>query len=117
MIGIVAVGEHPYAEGEGDNPVLTLSEKDVFIIHRMRQQVEKLIVVQISGRPLVIGDLVDLADAWVCAWLPGTEGQGIVDVLVGDVPFTGKLSFSIPKHMPPNDGHTPLFPIGYGLTV
>ena len=87
---------------------------------------KKLIVVIISGRPLVITEQWPLADAWVAAWLPGTEGAGIADVLFGDYPFKGKLSFSWPRsneQLPININNSadktgcdaPLFPFGYGL--
>jgi beta-glucosidase len=125
-IGIVVVGEEPYSEGVGDVNDLRLSEADINAIKNTKTHVKKLIVVILSGRPLVITNQVDQADAWVAAWLPGTEGSGIADVLFGDYPFTGKLSFSWPRsneQLPINinnaSGKTgcdaPLFPFGYGL--
>ncbi|GAB4581005.1 MAG: glycoside hydrolase family 3 N-terminal domain-containing protein [Anaerolineales bacterium] len=121
-IGIVVVGETPYAEGEGDRADLALTENDIALITQVRAQVSKLIVILLSGRPLIITDHLPLADAWVAAWLPGTEGQGIADVLFGDFPFTGKLSFSWPRSMEqiPLSGlqtsaEPPLFPYGFGL--
>jgi beta-glucosidase len=65
-------------------------------------------VVVVSGRPLVLGDVMDQAGAVIAAWLPGTEGQGVADVLLGGYKPTGKLSFSWPARTP--------FPVGYGLT-
>ncbi len=126
-IGIVVVGEEPYAEGVGDAKGLQLSEPDINAIKNTKTHVKKLIVVILSGRPLVITDQFDLADAWVAAWLPGTEGSGIADVLFGDHPFTGKLSYSWPRsneQLPININNSanktgcdaPLFPFGYGLT-
>ncbi|HKY54901.1 MAG TPA: glycoside hydrolase family 3 N-terminal domain-containing protein [Anaerolineales bacterium] len=126
-IGIVVVGEEPYAEGVGDANDLSLSEADINAIRNTKTHVKKLIVVILSGRPLVITDQLDLADAWVAAWLPGTEGAGIADVLFGDYPFTGKLSYSWPRsneQLPININNSagktgcdaPLFPFGYGLT-
>jgi beta-glucosidase len=118
--GIVIVGETPYAEGLGDNGDLHLSAEDIELIERMREQCEKLVVVMLSGRPLIITDVLPKADAFVAAFLPGTEGQGIADVLFGDYPFTGKLSYSFPRsneQVPLSalkahpDG--PLFPVGY----
>ena len=83
-----------------------------------------MVVVILSGRPLIINDQLQVADAWVAAWLPGTEGQGIADVLFGDYRPTGKLPFTWPRSMdqlPFNfsqmaTGDTaPLFPFGYGI--
>jgi len=68
-------------------------------------------LVVFSGRPLVLGDAWDQAGAVVAAWLPGTEGQGIADVLLGDHRPTGKLSFTWPQSM-----GKALFPVGYGLS-
>jgi len=120
------VGEKPYAEGVGDAADLRLSSDDVKVIQRVRPAVDKLIVILLSGRPLVITEQYPLADAWVAAWLPGTEASGITDVLFGDYPFTGKLPYTWPRsndQLPLNihnlanrqgcDG--PLFPYGYGL--
>jgi beta-glucosidase len=126
-IGIVVVGEEPYAEGVGDVNDLRLSAADINAIQNTRAHVEKLIVVILSGRPLVITDQLDQADAWVAAWLPGTEGLGVTDVLFGYYPFTGKLSYSWPRsneQLPININNSakktgcdaPLFPFGYGLT-
>lgn len=96
-VGIVVVGEQPYAEGVGDASELRLSDADINTITRIRERVNKLIVIILSGRPLVITEQLPLADAWVAAWLPGTEGAGIADVLFGDYPFTGKLPYTWPR--------------------
>jgi beta-glucosidase len=118
-VGIVVIGERPYAEGEGDRADLSLTANEIDLITRMRENSSKLVVMIISGRPLVITEQLGLADAWVAAWLPGTEGQGIADVLFGDVPFTGKTAFSWPASMdqvPLGAGSgEPLFPFGFGL--
>jgi beta-glucosidase len=125
-VGIVVVGEEPYTEGVGDADDLRLSEQDINAIHNTRAHVKKLIVVILSGRPLIITDQLDVADAWVAAWLPGTEGQGISDVLFGDYLFTGKLPYSWPRsneQIPININNAagktgcdePLFQFGYGL--
>ena len=79
-----------------------------------------MVVVLISGRPVVINDELRAAAAFVAAWLPGSEGQGVADVLFGEHDFQGKLSCSWPKHPDdsPNLGeepYTPLFPYGHGL--
>jgi beta-glucosidase len=121
-IGIVVVGERPYAEGEGDTDDLTLSQADVALIKRVREHCQKLVLVIYSGRPLIITDQLDLCDAVVAAWLPGSEGAAIADVLFGDYPFTGKLPHTWPRSMEQvplaaiaANGQTPLFPFGYGL--
>ena len=85
----------------------------------MRPQVDKLVIVLVSGRPLIITEQLRLADAWVAAWLPGSEGQGVASNLYGEHPFSGKLPVSWPRSMdqlPLNEtGADPLFAFGYGL--
>ena len=125
-VGIVVVGEMPYAEGKGDKANLELSDTDVNVIDKVRPQVDKLIVIILSGRPMVITNQFDTADAWVEAWLPGTEGEGVSDVLFGDYPFVGKLPYTWPRwneQLPINENNSadktgcdaPFFPFGYGL--
>ena len=123
---IVVVGEAPYAEGNGDNPNPTLTQADFATIAAVKKANVPFVVVLFSGRPLILTDsngisALDEADAFVAAWLPGSEGDGIADVLFGDYKPTGKLSFSWPTsaaQIPINDGdgQTPLFSFGYGLT-
>ncbi len=124
-IGIAVIGEKPYTEGVGDEATLALSATDVNTLNNLRPHVARLIVVIVSGRPLVLTDQLLQMDALVAAWLPGTEGQGVADVLFGDFAFTGKLPYSWPRadsQLPfdfatlPTDGcDAPLFPYGYGL--
>jgi beta-glucosidase len=125
-VGIVVIAEKPYAEGIGDKADISLTEAEVKLITQTKRQSNSVIVILLSGRPRVITDEIPLADAWVAAWLPGTEGAGIADVLFGDYPFSGKLSFSWPRsnqQLPINinnsagktDCDAPLFPFGYGL--
>ncbi|MBI1281450.1 MAG: beta-glucosidase [Anaerolineaceae bacterium] len=124
-VGIVVVGEQPYAEGKGDAVDLSLTEADQNAIKNVRERVDKLIVIVISGRPMILGEALDQADAVVAAWLPGTEGEGVADNLFGDHPFTGKLPYTWPRSMDqlpfdfsklPTEGDAaPLFPFGYGL--
>jgi len=109
-VGIVVVGELPYAEGQGDRPDLLLSQADDALVQKMRSLVKKLVVILVSGRPLVVDGALHSADAFVAAWLPGTEGGGVADVLFGDAPFSGKLPFAWPGA----NGKT-LFEVGYGL--
>jgi beta-glucosidase len=118
-VGVVVVAENPYAEGVGDARDLTLPSRDVEMIQRVRERSEKVVVIVMSGRPLVITEALDLADAWVAIWLPGTEGEGVADVIFGDLPFVGKTPVTWPASMdqlPLGSYETePLFPYGYGL--
>jgi len=90
-VGIAVVGEDPYAEGWGDDENPKLSEEDIEAIYNLKEISKKIIVVIISGRPLNIKDYTKDWDAVIAAWLPGTEGQGVADVLFGDYDFTGRL--------------------------
>ena len=124
-LGIAVVGERPYAEWFGDDAALELSLSDAIAIERLRARVDTLIVVLVSGRPLVIEFELQLADAVVAAWLPGTEGGGVADVLFGERDALGTLPYTWPRSVaqlpldldaPPSDGcEAPLFPRGYGL--
>ncbi|KAJ1293599.1 hypothetical protein BS78_01G080900 [Paspalum vaginatum] len=119
---VVAVGEPPYAETAGDNQNLTIPSPGPEVIKDVCGVV-KCVVVLVSGRPLVVHPYVDYMDALVAAWLPGTEGQGVADVLFGDHGFTGKLPrtwFKSVDQLPMNYGdkrYDPLFPFGFGLTT
>ena len=125
-VAIVVVGEDPYAEGAGDrgpgNPGFYISDADQDIIQAVKNAGIPMVVVLLTGRPIMLENLLDDADAVVAAWLPGTEGNGITDVLFGDFAPTGKLSHSWPQSeitVPINIGDTvynPLFAYGYGLT-
>lgn len=121
-VGVVVVGETPYAEGVGDRVDLSLDAEDAATIERMKEAGIPIVVVLLSGRPLIVNEALARADAFVAAWLPGTEGQGVADVLFGDYRPTGKLSFTWPRtnaQIPINVGdrrYDPLFPYGFGLT-
>jgi len=121
-VGVVVVGEMPYAEMMGDRDDLSLAAEDVMAIENMKKAGLPVVVILLSGRPMILGNLLDRSDAFVAAWWPGTEGQGIADVLFGDFKPTGKLSFSWPRSMaqlPINFGdrnYDPLFKYGFGLT-
>lgn len=121
-LGIVVIGETPYAEFMGDRQTLELSEEDVAVVDKMKQTGMPLLIVLISGRPVIIDKVIDKADAFVAAWLPGTEGRGVTDVLFGDFKPIGKLSFTWPRSMaqiPINVGdanYDPLFKYGFGLS-
>ncbi|MBL0158492.1 MAG: glycoside hydrolase family 3 C-terminal domain-containing protein [Bryobacterales bacterium] len=119
-IGVVVIGEKPYAEMQGDRKSLALDAADVAAINNVKKAGIPVVVVLVSGRPMILGDVLDQADAIVAAWLPGTEGAGVSDVLFGDYKPTGKLGFSWPK----SDAQLPLgtgnkadvqYKIGYGL--
>lgn len=119
---IVVVGEHPYTEMFGDSTNLTIANPGPSIITNVCGNV-KCVVVIISGRPVVIEPYMSVIDALVAAWLLGSEGQGVADVLFGDHEFTGKLSrtwFRTVDQLPMNIGdshYNPLFPYGFGLTT
>ena len=121
-VGVVVVGEKPYAEFFGDREDLALDKDDLAAIANVKKAGIPVVVVVVSGRPLILGDALGQADAVVAAWLPGTEGQGVADVLFGDYKPTGKLSFTWPRTMaqiPINVGdaaYDPQFPFGFGLT-
>lgn len=95
-LGIVVVGETPYAEGVGDNAHPELSAEDLQAIKNVQAISEKIVVIIVSGRPIDIGPDVDSWDAVIAAWLPGSEGGGVADVLFGDYPFTGTLPVAWP---------------------
>ncbi|KAL0338753.1 UNVERIFIED_CONTAM: Lysosomal beta glucosidase [Sesamum angustifolium] len=119
---IVVVGEPPYSETFGDSTNLTIPDPGPSIITNVCTSV-KCVVVLITGRPVVVQPYLEQIDALVAAWLPGTEGQGVADVLFGDYGFTGKLPrtwFKTADQLPMNVGdqhYDPLFPFGYGLTT
>ncbi len=119
---VAVVGEDPYAEGSGDRAKLELGPQDLALIDAARRSGKPVVVVLLSGRPIILGDVLDAASAVVAAWLPGTEGDGVADVLFGAYRPTGKLSVSWPANMsqiPINVGdprYAPLFAYGYGLS-
>ena len=120
-IGIVVIGEEPYAEGMGDKENLALSTKDLLVLNNMKKYNIPIVVIMLSGRPLIITEELKEWDAFVAAWLPGTEGNGVSDILFGDYSPTGKLSFSWPKSMDQipldyRDKDKALFDYDYGLT-
>jgi beta-glucosidase len=118
-VGIVVLSEPPYCEGEGDTDDLSLSAAQVELVRRVRSHCKTLVLVIYSGRPLIVGEVLGLCDAIVASWLPGTEAQGIADVLFGVAPFTGQLPFEWPKTMEQvrRRNGDPLFPLSYGLTT
>jgi beta-glucosidase len=119
-VGIWVGGETPYAEGRGDSSTLAFGNDNSSQLNDVCSRVTTCIAILYSGRPVIIGDQLPKADAFVAAWLPGTEAAGITDVLFG-VGFTGKLPVTWPTAVtsePINtgDGKAPQFALGYGLT-
>jgi beta-glucosidase len=134
-VGIAVIGETPYSEGCGDIPTpqggtscvnrptsLQVDSADVAVVQKMKTAGLKTVVVLVTGRPLILDQILPIADAIIVAWLPGTEGAGVTDVLFGDAHPTGKLPRTWPSSMsqiPINVGdatYNPLYPYGYGLT-
>lgn len=120
---VAVVGEMPYAEMRGDRTNLNLSAGDAELIARAKTAGVPVITVLYSGRPLVLGSALEQSDAFVAAWLPGTEGEGIADDLFGDYKFAGRLPRPWPRDNSELDsavfasgGMQPLFPEGFGLT-
>ncbi len=121
-VAVVVYGEQPYAEFQGDMPNIAFraqaGEKDM--LAKLKAQGIKVVSVFLSGRPLFAGPELNASDAFVAAWLPGTQGQGVADVLVARKDgqpargFTGKLSFPWPADAV-SPVKAPLFPAGYGL--
>jgi beta-glucosidase len=121
-VGIVVLGEKPYAEGQGDSVDLALPPESLQALANMKKAGMPLVVVLLTGRPVLLGRIPDEAAALVAAWLPGSEGQGVADVVFGDSNFTGKLSYSWPRSLDQVGRHLgdadyePLYRLGYGLT-
>ena len=130
-VAIVVFGEEPYAEFQGDLPNLMFkggTSGDLELIQSLKADGIPVVAVFISGRPLWMNREINAADAFVAAWLPGSEGAGLADVLLRDAggdmqhDFSGKLSFSWPRRADQyannvgQDGYDPLFALGFGLT-
>ena len=121
-VGVAVIGETPYAESKGDSTDLTVASSDVNVVKAMKQAGLKTVVVLIAGRPMILDPLMTYADAIVVAWLPGSEGAGITDILFGDAKPSGKLPQTWPRSMaqiPINYGdssYDPLYPYGFGLS-
>ena len=149
-VALVVIGEDPYAEMLGDigkTKTLEYSElkrpyrRDLELVRELKQRGHRVVTVFYSGRPLYVNEELILSDAFVAAWLPGTEAAGITDLIFsnGEYEFTGRLPYSWPANKCDNtinitpahlahlsvpsfeqtvtNGHAPLFPIGYGLSM
>ena len=121
-VAVVVLGEKPYAEYEGDSVNLSLAPENFQTLANVKRAGVPTAVILLSGRPVILGAILDQADALLAAWLPGSEGQGVADVLFGDYSPTGKLSHSWPRsvsQLPLNAGdkdYDPLFKLGYQLS-
>ena len=130
-VAIVVFGENPYAEFQGDIPNLAYrpgDDADLDLIKRLKAAGIPVVAVFISGRPLWVNREINASDAFVAAWLPGSEGEGVADVLLRKADssvqhdFKGKLSFSWPRtavqfaNNVGQEGYDPQFAFGYGLT-
>jgi beta-glucosidase len=120
----VVIAEPPYAEMTGDRADLTLPPEEIALIERVRSQCRTLVCVLYSGRPLIITDQLEHMDGFVAAWLPGSEGGGMTDVLFGSLPFSGRLPFAwprdesqIPLSALESSGEPPLWPRGYRFSL
>lgn len=112
---IAVIGETPYAEGKGDRKDLSLPAADVALVKKAKQSGAPVITILLSGRPLVLGEALDSSDAFIAAWLPGTEGLGVADVLFGDFQPTGKLPRAWSRAAKSSKAES-AFAFGYGLT-
>ncbi len=135
-VAVVVFGEEPYAEGNGDIDNLEyqrLNKTDLALLKKLIAQNIPVVSIFITGRPLWVNAEINASDAFVVAWLPGSEGVGVADVIVGsaksksekaqvNLDFKGRLSFSWPSSPQQFDlnvhdkNYSPLFPYGYGLT-
>ncbi len=121
-VAIIVFGEQPYAEFQGDaeNLLFKNGDKELAMLKAMKARGIPTVAVFLSGRPLFMGPQINAADAFVAAWLPGTQGQGVADVLVAGKDgksardFTGRLPFAWPADAR-SPVAAPLFPMGYGL--
>lgn len=130
-VAVVVFGEQPYAEWQGDIPTLEFeprNKKSLALLKKLKARGIPVVSVFLSGRPLWVNPELNASDAFVAAWLPGSEGAGVADLLFTDgqgkvrYDFKGKLSFSWPKNPlqdvlnPHHPDYDPLFPLGYGLS-
>lgn len=121
-VAVVVFGEDPYAEFQGDVPDLKFRDKanTLALLKKYQAAGIKTVAVFLSGRPMWVNPYINAADAFVAAWLPGSEGGGVADVLFGKTDFKGTLSFSWPRRADQfrlnvgDPDYDPLFAFGYG---
>lgn len=124
-VAVVVFGEEPYAEGHGDRETLIYqngNKRDLALLTKLKAQGIPVVAVFISGRPMWVNAELNASDAFVAAWLPGSEGIAVADVLFGEHDFKGKLPFSWPATPEQivnvgDEDYAPLLPYGYGLTL
>ncbi|BFT31808.1 exo 1,3/1,4-beta-D-glucan glucohydrolase [Alteromonas sp. D210916BOD_24] len=124
-VAVVVFGEEPYAEGHGDRETLIYqhgNKRDLALLEKLQAQGIPVVSVFISGRPMWVNAELNASDAFVAAWLPGSEGAAVADVLFGQHDFKGKLPFSWPATPQQvvnigDEDYAPLLPFGFGLTL
>ena len=120
-VAIVVIGEKPYAEGAGDSEDLSLDPDQIEMVKSLYDKGFKVVTILISGRPLLLDEIWHYSDAVIAAWLPGTEAEGITDIIFGDYEPSGKLSYTWPasmKQIPINFGdadYDPFLPYAFGI--
>ena len=117
-LAIVVIGEDPYTEFFGDRNDLDLMDEDLTTIENLKNKGYKVVVLLISGRPMNISDHIENWDAFAAIWLPGTEGDGVSDILFGDFKSSGTLSYPWPINTENGANAAKddlLFNIGFGL--
>lgn len=119
---LAVVGEQPYAEMKGDRKDLNLAAEDLALLEKARKPGVPVVTILLSGRPMILGTALEASDAFVAAWLPGTEGQGVADVLFGNAKPKGKLPRTWPRNNEQRGltaadptAKDALFPYGFGL--
>jgi len=122
-VGIVVVGEEPYADWYGNKKELYLSQEDINAVMNIKNSNVPVVCIVLSGRPLILDPILNYCDAIVAGWLPGPEIEGLTDVLFGDAKPKGQLSQSWPMSMNQvvesvgDATYNPLFAFGTGITI
>lgn len=117
-LAVVVIGEDPYTEFFGDKDSLDLLKEDIDTINQLKNKGYKVFVLLISGRPMNVADHIDEWDGFAAIWLPGSEGDGVSDILFGDYPSTGRLSYPWPIQAEKGANAKTsdlLFDVGFGL--
>lgn len=122
QVALMVASEKPYAEWFGDSADIAFPPEDAAILAKLQQKKLPVVVVLLTGRPLIVEPHLAHAAAWLVAWLPGSEGGAVADVLFGAAPPRGKLAHSWPRTVADIPSvadqrmQNPLFAFGYGLT-